>query len=1231
MVALAGYLPMEAMGQQEGPPAASEPKLDEFLFPLPGELDSNISLLDKRVRQGAGPDLQALYGIQLLKKGHHALARRHCEEALARGELFEPRYCMSMIAFAEGRLAEAAEHAHAAIRLRPGSVAPYLVLAHVRRTVNDRDGVVAAVEMGLSAIPGRADFWEWELARMLEQMGDVEGSLQCMGTLARITPSDPRVFAQAGDWLRRLKRLAEAAQMYRFALGKASWYRPAAVGLLETLEQDEEPLEVIRSGETFLANPQLAALHDQVRGFRERAQARLLEAELSRIESLNSVSLADLHTLDDMDPSLASSLLLEAARLCMTYGRPDRAVQYLQKADAMLPLDGEVLLVLGQALAALDRLDEAAERLEESLDAAPVLEAYLAVADVQRRLGRAEECLEYAARALESKPDSMDALLSSALCNRALRRSSAELGHLEKAFSVNPEHTQVLEELVRFHLHRRDGRKEAARYLQQLVNLTPYDYRLCMKLGKLYEDGRDEADALATHTKCLAAIPPEDAARRGEVYARVGKLVPRVRPQELAISALGQCCTLQVAGACEDLAAWRKTSKRRERLVETDYRSPIRPGKKGFVGELERLGPDGMSFLVLGLEAPGFEALSREERLFLYYASRAAIAGDDLLYLQNHRHALILKQLMETLFRYRTHLQKETTAAIHDYLRLVWINHGNYDHRSGVKFVPSRLTRDMLRSAMRALEERGEEFDFVPGAGIDEKLAFLDRCLFDGEFEKHLTVTEAGKDTVLESAVNHYDPGITDAMIAALDPALRNALNVRFALRGGKVVPQRWRVGELGSDYLENVAYFLEQALAYAGSTEQRESLAQIVEFYRSGDEEAFRRHCVSWLKTRGRTDYVNGFVEQLKDPRGVIGNYEGMAAFVSDAELVDRLADQAEAFERAMPWPDAYKREQVARPVSNVATLLTGTGDMGPVPWAGYNLPNYDDIRTSVGSKNVVFVNLLASRSEKDFQATLKEFYLPEYQALVRGKVDLVSRWMVYLHEILGHGSGRSDASLKDDPRNIIGQSFSALEEARADLVALYHMGSPQLVEIGVFPADQAQDVLLATYVNYFQGFLALYRRFDGEVIREPHWKGRQLILSWLLSGGEEGGQDFGLVLEQKEGKYFVRVTDAAKVRAGVAHLLERVQRVKSTGDRDGAEKLIERFGARFDPKVRDEILARSKALKLPHQTSFVFPHVVPVRDRKGEVTDARLENDEDLTSQHLRWSRLQQGRELD
>jgi len=331
------------------------------------------------------------------------------------------------------------------------------------------------------------------------------------------------------------------------------------------------------------------------------------------------------------------------------------------------------------------------------------------------------------------------------------------------------------------------------------------------------------------------------------------------------------------------------------------------------------------------------------------------------------------------------------------------------------------------------------------------------------------------------------------------------------------------------------------------------------------------------------------------------------------------------------MPWPEQFKRKKVNRPVSNVASVLVGTGDMGPVPWAGYNLPNYADIRSEVGSKNVIFLNIMTARSAKDAEAALKEFYLPEYQQLVRDWGTLATNWNVYMHEIIGHGSGRPDPGLGDDPRNLIGRSFSALEEARADLVALYFMPDPKLVEIGAIPKGEHDAVVLAAYAKYFQGFLTLYRRFHDGTVREAHWKGRQLILQYLLNGGDGGEGDYGLSVVQVDGKYFVKIGDPVKVRAGIGTLLRRIQVIKSLGQKEEAEALIDRFGGTYDEAIAQNITERSRSIGVSKQSAFVFPRLDAILDRDGVITDVKIRNDEDLTSQQLRYTRLQQGRDLE
>jgi dipeptidyl-peptidase-3 len=331
------------------------------------------------------------------------------------------------------------------------------------------------------------------------------------------------------------------------------------------------------------------------------------------------------------------------------------------------------------------------------------------------------------------------------------------------------------------------------------------------------------------------------------------------------------------------------------------------------------------------------------------------------------------------------------------------------------------------------------------------------------------------------------------------------------------------------------------------------------------------------------------------------------------------------------MPWPEQFKRKTVNRPVSNVASVLVGTGDMGPVPWAGYNLPNYADIRSEVGSKNVIFLNIMTARSGKDAEAGLKEFFLPEYQQLVRDWGSVATNWNVYMHEIIGHGSGTPDPGLEDDPRNLIGRSFSALEEARADLVALYFIPDPKLVEIGAFPEGKQDEVVLAAYAKYFQGFLTLYSRFHGGTVKEAHWKGRQLILRYLLNGGDQGEGDYGLSIVQVGGKYFVKIGDPVKVRAGIGTLLRRIQVIKSLGQKDEAEALISRFGGTYDEAIAADITARSRSIGVSKQSAFVFPRLDAILDRDGTITDVKVVHDEDLTMQQLRYTRLQEGRDLE
>ena len=644
---------------------------------------------------------------------------------------------------------------------------------------------------------------------------------------------------------------------------------------------------------------------------------------------------------------------------------------------------------------------------------------------------------------------------------------------------------------------------------------------------------------------------------------------------------------------------------------------------KRMVGELERLGKNKQDFLVLGLDAPGFEKLTLRQKALVYYLYRAAIAGHTIADQQNHRHALEIRNLLEGIYQSSEGMNPKLKTAVHDYLKYIWINHGPYDHDSHTKTLPNYLTPEDLKQAAEYAVARGLKVELQPGETLQAKLERLRPTIFDPDFEPIQTNQKKGDDIIATSSVNLYGRGLTQKHIDELPLEWRTRLNVRFGLENGKVVPEVYKIGGLYGPELETVSHFLRLALPYAEGEEQKLGLQNLLEHYATGDEEKFRQYSIHWLRSNTVIDYLNGFVESYMDPRGVIGQFEGNVSFVSDSTLIDRLADNALYFEQKMPWPDEFKREKIVKPVANVVNVVVETGDSGPVSPAAYNLPNYSDLRRDHGSKNIILLNVEEGRSEKIREQTIKEFYLPQYQELVRAFGDRARQWEVYMHEVIGHGSGKPASSLKVDPAVAIGRAYSSLEECRADLVALYHILDPKLVEIGAFSGSEQRQIAEAMYIGYLQGQMNRYRMYDDDIVREAHQRGHQLVMGFLLEGGEKGDRDYGARVVQNDGNYFFQLLDLEKAHQGVGDLLKTLQIVKARGNSRAATQIFDRFGTRVNNAWRQNIRARATQLKLPNKTAFVFPRLEAVM-QGGEIIDVRLHVDEDLTAQQLRFSRL-------
>ena len=657
----------------------------------------------------------------------------------------------------------------------------------------------------------------------------------------------------------------------------------------------------------------------------------------------------------------------------------------------------------------------------------------------------------------------------------------------------------------------------------------------------------------------------------------------------------------------------------------TEQRTPPSATEKPRIGELERLGPGGREALVIGVDGAGFDALTLPEKRFAYLMYRASIPGNAIAYRQTHRHADTLVRLLEAALTYSAGLDPAVRSALHDYLKLIWVHHGPYNHHTHAKFVPATLTPEMLSTAVAHAVARGATFPGDPTT----LLSALYATIFDATHEPVSTFQSAGADIIEHSAVNYYDRGITRADIEALPDEWQHRMNVRFA-RGadGAIVPEVFKIGGLYGKELETIAHFVQLAIPHAENDEQRAALRSLLEFYTTGDEKHFREHMVHWLQSDARVDYLNGFIESYLDPRGTIAQFEANASLRAGGGLIEKIAENASYFEARMPWPDKYKRTDVSRPVATIVNVLIETGDGGPVSPAAYNLPNYNDIRNRYGSKNVILNNIENTRAEGLEQLVVNEFYLPEYRDAVLALTGKVVRPLhVYLHEIIGHGSGRPDPALTRDPRAALGRTYSALEECRADLVGLYAIGDPRMIEFGAYEESMRPMVVETSYITYLQSWMSRMDRVEGDV-REAHDRGHHAILMWLVRGGESG-RDYGVEVKKVEGDYFVRIRDAQRVHAGVSDLLSRLQVIKSTGDVAGAQHIFDEFGTKLDPEWRANIAARRERLKLPKLKAFVFPHLKPVI-QNGEIVDVTLTCDEDLTAQQLRFRRLEHSREL-
>ncbi len=616
--------------------------------------------------------------------------------------------------------------------------------------------------------------------------------------------------------------------------------------------------------------------------------------------------------------------------------------------------------------------------------------------------------------------------------------------------------------------------------------------------------------------------------------------------------------------------------------------------------------------------ADGFDALPRDQKILIWHLSRAALAGRDIYYDQRYRHALDMREIVEEILVHGRDVDPATLAEIRRYAKLFWINSGPHNNLTARKFVLG-CSLGAFRAAAEAAQRAGARFPLREGETLDALLARLERPFFDPSADALVTskTPEHGRDILAASANNLYE-SVTMADVEGFDE--QYGLNSRLVKRQGKLEEEVYRVGGKYGRQIEAIVAHLRSALPYAPPP-MRAALEALIRFYASGEDADRVAYDEAWVDDKDSpVDTINGFVENYLDARGVKGAWEGLVCYVNagKSESLRKLAEAAPWFEARMPWDPKYRRSDVRGVTARAIDVVIETGEAGPVTAIGINLPNDQRIRETRGSKSVSLANINEAYDKSQSPAYRREFAWSEEEVARAEKWGaLASEVVTAIHEVLGHGSGRVAEHLDGQPQLALKEQYSALEETRADLVALYFIPDPKSAEVGLLPAAHQAEVVQAEYEAYARNALVQLRRVrEGTSIEEDHMRNRQAIVNWLIE------HTHAIDVRRRDGKTYYVMVDAAAFRDGVGRLLGEIQRIKSEGDYDAARAFFERYGVHFDPALRDEIVARVDRLNLPSYTGFVQPKLEPLTDETGAVVDVRISYPLDLEAQMLEFS---------
>ncbi|MFI5172490.1 MAG: hypothetical protein ACHQFW_08870 [Chitinophagales bacterium] len=617
---------------------------------------------------------------------------------------------------------------------------------------------------------------------------------------------------------------------------------------------------------------------------------------------------------------------------------------------------------------------------------------------------------------------------------------------------------------------------------------------------------------------------------------------------------------------------------------------------------------------ILRYVIPDWDNLSTNQKILVYYLTQAGYSGRDIIWDQNYQHNLVIRKTLENIVRtYAGDKTSKEWANFMLYTKRVWFSNGIHHHYSTDKILPL-FSIDYFRSLLLATNNL-----------LSEEII---HAMFDPEMDNKKVNLDPNTDQLLSSATNFYAPNVSQAdaeayyekIIAKDDPKpISYGLNSTLVKSpNGGVEETVWKVDGMYSSAIKQIVYWLEKAVTVAENQKQADALRLLIEYYNTGDLKTWDKYNIAWVEaTEGDIDYINSFIEVYNDPLGYRGSFESVVE-INDFEASKRmstLSDHAQWFEENSTIQKAHKRNDVVGISYKVVNVAGESGDASPATAVGVNLPNANWIRNDHGSKSVSLGNISYAYEQAGSSALLDEFcYSPEEKNRAKEYGSLAGKMHTAMHEVIGHASGKILDGI-GTPKETLKSYASPLEEGRADLVALYYIMDPKLLEWGLIPSI---EVAKAEYDSYIRnGLMIQLRRIEpGKTVEESHMRNRQMIAAWAFEHGKSNN-----VIERKyeNGKTYFVINDYEALRKLFGELLREVQRIKSEGDYKSGMELVEKYGVMVDEQLHTEVLQRTEKLNIPAYYGFINPLLTPVYDNAGNITDVTVTYPEDFTQQMM------------